>query len=288
MVLLFLAELAQARERLEQALALFDSVPVSSGSRDRVGALVYLGRTLWLLGFPDQALGRTREAEAAGQRSADPQVKGFGLALTQQVRTWCGNFDVVQEHAQALLEAPWARELSPALLSNADLFRGWVTAREGQPQGIALIRDELAEKARTPFLLYRALHGALLVEACAAVGRIDDAMSALDETLPFAEAEEHYYEAELYRLRGELLLRRTVADRENAEQCIRKAIDIARRQGAKSWEVRATTSLARLLRDSGRHDEARVMLAELYGWFTEGFDTPDLKDAKALLDELSV
>jgi predicted ATPase len=125
------------------------------------------------------------------------------------------------------------------------------------------------------------------VEVCASVGPIDDAMTALDETLPFADTEEHYYEAELHHLRGELLLRRTVADREDAERCLRKAIDIARRMGAKSWELRATTSLARLLRDTGRRDEARTTLAQIYNWFTEGFDLPDLKDAKALLDELS-
>jgi predicted ATPase len=109
----------------------------------------------------------------------------------------------------------------------------------------------------------------------------------LEETLPFAETEERYYEAELHRLRGELLLMRSDADREGAERCFRKAIDIARRQRAKSWELRATTSLARLLRDTDRRDEARSMLAEIYNWFTEGFDTRDLKEAKTLLDELS-
>jgi tetratricopeptide (TPR) repeat protein len=284
LVLQTLAELAQARERMEQAIALFNSVSVVRNSRDRVGALAYLGRTLWLLGFPDQALERTREAEIAGQRSTDPQLKGFGLVLTQHVHAWCGNFDVVREHAQAFLNAAWVTELG-GLLSHTDLLRGWLIAREGQPQGITLIRNGIAKRA--PFRLYRALYGALLVEACASVGRIDDAMTALDETLPFAETEEHYYEAELHRLRGELLLRRAVADPEDAERCFRKAIDIACRQGAKSWELRATTSLARLLRDTNRRDEARTMLAEIYGWFTEGFDTSDLKDAKALLDELS-
>jgi class 3 adenylate cyclase/tetratricopeptide (TPR) repeat protein len=285
MVLHFLAELAQARERLEQAIALFNSVSVPSGSMGRVIALLYLGRTLWLLGFPDQALERTRETEIAGQRSTDPVAKGFGLALTLEVHAWCGNFDLVREHAQTFLDAPWATELNPGFRSDTDLFRGWLMTREGQPQGIALIRNAIATRA--VFRLYRALYGSLLVDAFASLGRIDDAMTALDETLPFAETEEHYYEAELHRLRGELLLSRTVADREDPERCIRKAIDIARRQGAKSWELRATTSLARLLRDTGRRDGARTMLTEIYNWFTEGFDTADLKDAKALLDELS-
>ncbi|MBV8356744.1 MAG: AAA family ATPase [Deltaproteobacteria bacterium] len=285
MVLHFLGELAQARERLEQALAMFNSISVPSGSMSRVIALLYLGRTLWLLGFPDQALERTRETEIAGQRSTDPVAKGFGLALTLEVHAWCGNFDVVREHAQTFLDAPWTTELNPGFRSDTVLFRGWLMAREGQPKGITLIRNAIATRA--VFRLYRALYGALLVEACVSLGRLDDAMSALDETLPFADTEEHYYEAELHRLRGELLLGRTVADREDAERCFRKAIDIARRQGAKSWELRATKSLARLLRDAGRRDEARVMLAEIYNWFTEGFETADLKSAKALLDELS-
>ena len=116
---------------------------------------------------------------------------------------------------------------------------------------------------------------------------IDEAITALDEALTCAETEEHYYEAELHRLRGELLLRRTDPDREGAERCFRRAIDIARRQSAKSWELRATTSLTRLLGKQGRRDEARAMLAEIYNWFSEGFDTTDLKDAKALLDQLS-
>ena len=112
-------------------------------------------------------------------------------------------------------------------------------------------------------------------------------MTVLDETLPFAETEEHFYEAELHRLRAELLLMRADPDREGAERYFHKAIEIARRQSAKSWELRTTTSLARLLRDTNRRDEARALLAEIYNWFTEGFDTADLKDAKALLDELS-
>jgi predicted ATPase len=171
--------------------------------------------------------------------------------------------------------------------ATGEIFRGWLIAREGQPQGIALISDAMAELASARFGLHRALHGSLLGEACASVGRIDEAMTALDEALRVAEAEEHYYEADLFRLRGELLLMRTNADQEGAERCFRKAIDIARRQSAKSWELRATTNLARLLRDTGRRNEARGMLAEIYNWFTEGFDTHDLKDAKALPDELS-
>ncbi len=124
-------------------------------------------------------------------------------------------------------------------------------------------------------------------EACASVGRFDEALSAVDEVLPFAQTEERYYEAELNRLRGEFLLTRGTTERGAAEKCFRTAIDIAKKQEAKSWELRATTSLARLLRDTNRRAEARTVLTEIYNWFTEGFATPDLRDAKSLLEDLS-
>ena len=118
-------------------------------------------------------------------------------------------------------------------------------------------------------------------------GRLDDGLSALTEALAAAdEHENRHYEAEIHRLKGELLLRQDDSNTAEAQSCFERAIEIARRQSAKSWELRATMSLARLLAKQGRRDEARTMLAEIYGWFTEGFDTADLKDAKALLDEL--
>jgi predicted ATPase len=152
---------------------------------------------------------------------------------------------------------------------------------------MAMIRDAMAKRASLRFGLFGSQYGSRLAEACASLGRIDEALTVIEETLPFAETEEQYYEAELHRLRGELLLMRTDADRQGAERCFRKAIDIAHRQGAKSWELRSTTSLARLLARQGKGDEARAMLAKIYNWFSEGFDTRDLKDAKALLEELA-
>ncbi len=119
-------------------------------------------------------------------------------------------------------------------------------------------------------------------------GRLDDGLSALAEALANADEHEHrYYEAEIHRLEGELLLWQDVSNVAEAQRCFEHAIEIARKQSAKSLELRATTSLARLLAKQGRRDEARPMLAEIYGWFTEGFDTADLKEAKTLLDELS-
>jgi predicted ATPase len=126
-----------------------------------------------------------------------------------------------------------------------------------------------------------------LAEACREAGRLDHGLSAL--TAALAAADEHQIrpsEPEMHRLKGELLLRQDHSKAAEAQSCFERAIEIARRQSGKSLELRATMSLARLLAKQGRRDEARSMLAEIYGWFTEGFDTADLKDAKALLDEL--
>ena len=117
--------------------------------------------------------------------------------------------------------------------------------------------------------------------------RLDDALSAATEALAAADQqEERYYEPVIHRVRGEVLLRQDGSNVEEAENCFRRAIAIARKQSGKSLELRATTSLARLLAKQGKRDEARAMLAEIYNWFTEGFDTADRKDAKALLAQL--
>ncbi len=124
----------------------------------------------------------------------------------------------------------------------------------------------------------------LLARACEIAGQIEEALSLVDDALQLIErTEERWFEAELYRHKGELLLGQ---GHEPTEELYRKALSIAREQEAKLWELRAAVSLARLHRDQGRHAEARDLLAPVYGWFTEGFDTPDLKEAKALLDSL--
>ncbi len=143
----------------------------------------------------------------------------------------------------------------------------------------------MARVAANRFGTNRSLFAAMLAEACAAVGQIDEAISAVDEILPFTQTEEPYYEAELNRLRGEFLQTQDASNAAQAEQLFRTAIEIARRQSAKSWELRATMSLARLLAKQGKSDEAHSKLADIYNWFTEGFDAADLKDAKSLLEE---
>jgi predicted ATPase len=159
---------------------------------------------------------------------------------------------------------------------------------QGREEGIVQIEDCLASSRIRWLKMVQPKYLCLLAEAYLSVGRFEQALGALTEALTLAdEKEDRYCEAETYRLKGELLLKQNDSNVEEAEICFRRAIEIARRQSAKSWELRAMTSLARLLDKRGRREEARAMLADIYGWFTEGFGTADLKDAKALLDELS-
>ena len=135
--------------------------------------------------------------------------------------------------------------------------------------------------------IWRTYNMAQLAEAYGAAGRTSDGLEATAEALGLVQQNgETWWEAEIHRLHGELLLKQNRAKSAEAQVSLKRAIEIGHKQGAKSLELRATVSLARLLRDTNRRDEARAMLADIYNWFTEGFDTADLKDAKALLDEL--
>jgi predicted ATPase len=173
-------------------------------------------------------------------------------------------------------------------LADANRHRGWAMAVQGRGQeGITRIQECLAIQGAAGFKLGLPESLAKLAEAYLAANCFDEGLSALTEALAVAEEHEEFcHLPELYRLRGELLLKQNGSNTAEAQRCFQRAIEIARKQSAKSWELRATTSLARLLSKQGHHDEARTMLTGIYGWFTEGFDTADLKDAKALLTEL--
>jgi predicted ATPase len=205
----------------------------------------------------------------------------------------------------------------PFWLAWGTIIRGWALAEQSQgEEGIAQMRQGLAAWRATGAELQRPYYLALLAEAYGKIGQAEEGLSALAEALAVVhKTGERWYEAESYRLKGELSLksrqvkasqdksktsRRQVEDESKtsqdkaevrspeseAEECFWKAVEIARRQQAKSLELRAVMSLARLWQSQGKKEEARQILAETYGWFTEGFDTADLKDAKALLEEL--
>jgi hypothetical protein len=159
-------------------------------------------------------------------------------------------------------------------------------------EGIAELEDSIAAARAAGYGLSLTQSLAALGNGYAQIGRVRDGLSAVAEGLAVSERNgERWFDAELYRIRGELLLKHDAhaepKAEDEAETCFRQALDIARAQEARWWELRTTVSLARLLAKQGQGNEARAMLAESYNWFTEGFDTADLKDAKALLDELN-
>jgi predicted ATPase len=167
-------------------------------------------------------------------------------------------------------------------------FHGWALAEQGQlADGNAQIEEGLAAFRATGAVIFLPYWFALLAEARTVQGRISEGLELLAEAVDRALAtDERWFEAELLRLKGKLLLFAADGIPSEAETCFVRAIDVARAQSARTWELRAAVSLARLWRDQGKRNEARDLLAPVYGWFTEGFDTPDLKEAKTLLDEL--
>jgi len=167
------------------------------------------------------------------------------------------------------------------------LYRGWGKIKRGEVvEGTSLIRGGLTTFRVTGTELWTPYFTDLLAKACEIAGQIEEAATLVDEALQIIKRTgERWFEAELYRHKGQLLLRQGHPDA--AEGLYRKALSIAKEQGAKLWELRGAASLARLRRDQGRRAEAHDLLAPVYGWFTEGFDTLDLKDARGLLDELS-
>jgi len=249
--------------------------------------LAISANTFWLAGYPDEALSRSREALAGAQKFSHAYV----LAVT---RLFCGYFCADCRYIQAVLgHAEVGIALSSEyglslILPQLMIQRGWALVHLGT------VEEGFEEIARGmaihPALgANRHLFRRLLAEADLLAKRADDGLRVVTEGLRDLEGGMCQWDhAELYRLKGELLLLQNASAQAQAESCFREAIEIAQRQQAKSWELRATMGLARLLAKQGRRDEARAMIAEIYGWFTEGFDTADLKDAKALLDELAI
>jgi predicted ATPase len=239
------------------------------------------------LGYPAQALRRSHELLAASHHLFDPLSTAGALFLNSALHSMLLDSQTCMERAEELISIAGKHGM-PFFLALATFHQGWALAFSGRPQeGLAEMREALpAFKTRggMPFTILCLM----LAEACDRNGQPGEGLRAIAEGLASAEeSEERVAEPELHRLRGELLLKQDHGAEAEAEQCFRTAIEISRHQSQRLFELRATASFARLLRKQGKPDEARKMLSEIYLWFTEGFDTADLKDAKALLDELS-
>ena len=271
------------------------------------------GWVFWLLGYPEQALWRSHDALRLAWGQSHPFTLALTLFTVAILQLMRGEGEATLEHVQAGLVLSIEHGF-PYLSAVGAALQGWELTRTGSIEaGMAQMREGLAALRATGAELLRPYLLALLAEACGHSGQIEAALDALEEALVAADEHmERFYEADLYRLKGELLLRKgggadlkpAAAElskghaagpvttgwsplQTEAGVCFQTALTIARRQEAKGLELRAALSLARLWQNQGRRAEARELLAPLYGWFTEGFDTADLQEAKALLEELS-
>jgi predicted ATPase len=290
-VLGLLGELPQARTHLERAISLYNNPEkrvLAAISDPGVASLSIAALNLWLLGYPEQALKKNRESLTLAQELCHPFSLAYAFHCAAALCQCLREVQATQQHAEALIELSHERGFMLRAAAGVP-FRGWALSKQGREQeGITQIRQGLAAAQATGARLWQPDFLAMLAEAYGAAGQPDEGLTALAEGLDLASRTGYAVsEPALYRLKGELLLMRGASNALQAESCFQRAIEIAREQSAKSWELRATTSLARLLGKQGRRDEARSMLAEIYNWFTEGFDTADLKDAKVLLGELA-
>jgi predicted ATPase len=288
--LFYRGRFASSRSHQEEALTLYD--PISqrllvdqAGFGPRVGVLGFLGLALFCLGFPDQALAQSNAAIVEARRLAHPPSLAVSLTLDARLLSLVGDNAALDGQADQLV-AVTTEQGFPYWRAVGDIYRGWAKAKNGDlTEGISLLRSGSTAFRATGAEVYVPYHTALLAGAYEIAGQIDEAVTLLDDALQIVERTgERWFAAELHRHKGRLLARQ--GHPETAEEPYRKALRIAREQDAKMWELRAAVSLARLRRDQGHRSEARDLLAPVYGWFTEGFDTSDLKQAKTLLESL--
>jgi predicted ATPase len=285
-------EFRSARAHLAQALAHYDPehprAHIALYAQDPgVICLIHLAYVLWYLGYPDQAVKRGQEARRLAQELSHP----FSLAYALTYSAWLHNDLRDRPTTQACVEASLTLATGqgqPHWVLRGRMLEGWLLVEQGKVEvGIARMHQSMAAYRETGAELGWPYYLALLAQAYGQVGEMEPGLRALAEAMETVNQHgDRWCEAELYRLRGELLLAHGAATDE-VEACFRQALAIAGRQGAKSLELRAALSLSRLWQKQGRGEEGRQLLSEVYGWFTEGFDTPDLIDAKALLEELS-
>ena len=325
--LFFLGEFAAAQPHLEQALTLYNpQLPQPKvfliGQDPRTSSLAHLAVLLWIIGCPDQARERCRQALAL--ETAFPYSRALTLNLVATLFVCCRDFQAVAQHAEAA--RVFAQECGFVhLMAMGMVLQGWAFVMQGKgEEGLALMQTGLTRQHAVGIGIGEVSYQLLLVEAYTRLGQREAALQTLATTFTAIESTgERTYEAEVYRLQGELKLQQesrehragnteqrirnqkqgirskeqklvltdrrfpTLASQNEAEACFYQAITIAQRQQAKSLELRASTSLARLWQQQGRKKEAHKMLSEIYHWFTEGFDTPDLQVAQALLKELA-
>jgi predicted ATPase len=294
--LFYTGEFASTRAHLEQGRALYDPQQhhahalLYGGHDPGVCCLYHAAWSLWILGYPDQGLQGMREALTLARALAHPNSLAIALLWATKLHQSRREPQAAHEQAEACVVLADEQGFAE-MLAEASIMRSWALAAQGQgTEGMAQMRQGLAAYRASGTERARPYYLALLAEAYGSIGQPAEGLSLLAEALALVDQiGERGWRAELHRLQGELLLAQAGESHQvpGAEACFHQALDIARHQQAKSWELRAAMRLSRLWQRQGKRDEARELLTPLYGWFTEGFDTADLQEAKALLQELS-
>ena len=286
-------ELEVAQNYVEHGLALFEAqlrstrVPLYSAHHPAVCGYGWGAMLLWLRGFPDQGRRHAGHSLALARELADPASIMWALATRAQFHLLVRDTRPALEMADAAIAMGEETTFFYALLG-ARIVKGWAVQATNPSDGVDQIHEAVKVLSESRAGLWLPFFLAILAEAYGRAERIEEGLKAAAHGLQLVQQSgERCWEAELYRIRGELLLKGDPSDPTEGRAALESAVKVAREQGAKLLDLRATRSLARLLGRRGNRSEARAMLADIYGWFTEGFDTADLKDAKASLDELS-
>jgi predicted ATPase len=289
---LWLGVLPAARTHLEEGITRYTPdqrrTPVFRMGQDLgVGCRAHAAMTLWLLGYPNQALVRIHEALALAHELSHPVSLAFAQCFAAFVAQFRRDVSAVYEQTEAAV-ALSTEQGFPQWAATGTSLRGWALAIQGQGEaGMVQVRQGMTSLRATGATVYVPYFCALLGEISDYLRHPEDGLQALAEAHTLVEQqEERWWEAEIYRLRGVLLLRQPGTPPAEAEAWLQRALDVAHRQEAKSLELRAAMSLARLWQQQGKRAEAYELLAPIYGWFTEGFDTADLQEARVLLDAL--
>jgi predicted ATPase len=244
---------------------------------------------LWFLGYPEQALHRSQQARTLARELAHPTSQAMTLHFATRLRQLRRDVPETHELAEALIAFTTEHGMAHSL-ANETFVRGWALFQQGQggeEEAMAQMRQGLVALRAAGNEVGQPMYLALLADAYGKIGQADEGLPLLVEAWSiFDQSGQGSQNAELHRIEGELRWRQSAPDAAQAEACFQAALDVARQQEAKSWELRAALSLARLWQQQGRRAEARELSAPIYNWFTEGFDTADLQEAKVLLEEL--
>ena len=288
--LMFTGRLSDSRSHLEETLALYDKLSHRSlldqaGVDPYVSAQAILGSVLFYLGFPDQSLERSNAAIVEAGRLGHHPSLAITLAFGARLVLLLGDNTALDELASRLIAVSTEQSFA-YWRALGTIYGGWAKVNKGDvEEGLVLLRSGSTDYCATGAAAWTPFHLGLLAKACEMAEQVEEAATLLGEALQTVERTgERWFEAELNRHKGRLLHRQERYA--EAEALYRKAMSIAEQQGARLWELRAAVSQARLWGEQGRRIEARDLLKPIYGWFTEGVDTPDLQKAKRLLDEL--